>query len=239
MVIGGAIIAIMAHIALPLGVMLAAGALAASGLADTKPQVFIDEHVVEARFVRLGEKRDPDRLPSRIVPRKSTAPDNSPVVSKDMNPPEPEKKEKPPEDPEIDDLTRIGDRAKDFAEIVDHEIEGDPDGVDFGTETEAREGDIYRGKLVEFFRRGWTVPTTLTDPSKLRATATVEITTNLKVGPSQIIKSSGEPLFDQSIEDRFQELRTLGTTLPEPPPEIADTVLGREMVVNFSGDQFD
>jgi hypothetical protein len=50
------------------------------------------------------------------------------------------------------------------------------------------------------------------------------------------VSSSGEPLFDQSVEDRFQELRSLGTTLPEPPPEIADQYLGKTIGVRFKGE---
>ena len=234
---GGLSAVVLAHAGVPLIVMAVMKALSAGG--DQAPRRYIDEeHVVEAHFVRKGVKKDPDKLPDRVVPKKSTAPDNSTVVSKNMNPEKPDKPpEKPPENATEDLLTRIGDRAQAFAEISDQELEGDPDGIVGGTETEARAGDIYRGKLVEFFKRGWTIPTTLGDTSKLTVTAVFEMTSALKVGPSQIVKDSGEPLFDQSVEDRFEQLRSLGTTLPEPPPEVADQFIGKEITVRFHGER--
>jgi len=235
--LGGVLVALAAHVLLPVAAIISLGLLAESGLGDSEPEGYIEEHVVEARFVRRGKKLDPNKLPNRRVPRLSTAPDKSTVVSKNMNPEPPDKKdEQEPEDPVDDLVTRLGDRAKAFAEIAEErELEGDPEGVDFGTETEAKAGDIYRGKLKDFFQRGWTIPTTLGDTSKLKVTAEVEITRDLKVGASSILKRSGVPLFDQSVEDRFQQLRTLGTTLPEPPPEVAEQFLGKKININFTG----
>jgi hypothetical protein len=227
-----------AHAGLPLLIIAVTHWLA--GAEAAKPRRYIDEeHVVEARFVRKGVKKDPDKLPDRIVPRKSTAPDDSTVVSKNMIPEPPKKPDAgvKPEKAEEDLVKRFGDKVQAFAEVSDQELEGDPDGIQGGTETEAQAGDIYRGKLVEFFRRGWTIPTTLGDTSKMTVTATFLITNGLKVGPSQIVKESGEPMFDQSVEDRFEQLRSLGTTLPEPPPEIADQFIGQEITVRFRGNQ--
>src|SRR5262249_19088475 len=161
--------------------------------------------------------------PNRIVPRLSTAPDDAKVVSKNMNPEQPEKRDAGPrpERPKEDSLTRIGDRAQAFAEIAEErEKEGDPEGIKEGTETQAKAGNIYLGKVVAFLKRGWTIPTTLGDTSKLMAVATFEITRDLKVGEFKVDKSSGEPLFDQSVEDRLQQLHQSGATLPEPPPEV-------------------
>jgi hypothetical protein len=236
--LGGIGAVVLAHVGVPLAFMVGA---ALFGGADVEaPRRYIDEdHVVEARFVRKGIKKDPDKLPDRVVPRKATAPDDSTVVSKDMNPEKPNKPDAgpPPEKAEEDLVKRLGDRVQAFSEISDRELEGDPDGIEDGTETEAQAGDIYRGKLVEFFRRGWTIPTTLGDTSKLTVTTVFLITPALKVGPSEIVKPSGEAMFDQSVEDRFEQLRTLGTTLPEPPPEIADQFVGQEITVRFRGER--
>ena len=237
MVIGGAAFTLLAHASVPLIGLGILALLSAGGAGETPPSI-VEEHVVEARFVQLGKKPDPKKLPQRRVPRKSTAPDKATVVSKDLDPPKPNKRDAGPKpiDPEDDLLTRLGDRAKAFAEIAEErEREGDPEGLEDGTETEAREGDLYLGKLVSFFKRGWTIPSTLGDTSGLSAHATVEITRDLHVGPYEIVKSSGEPLFDQSIEDRFEQLRTQGTTLPEPPPEVAETFLGKSIKVRFHG----
>jgi outer membrane biosynthesis protein TonB len=236
MLIGGVLFAIGAHLLLPLLVMLVTSVLAAT-VATTEPQTYVDEHIVEARFVQKGVKRDPKKLPDRIVPRKSTAPDRATVVSKDMNPEPPDKpKEKPPEDPVEDLLTRVGDRAQAFAEIAEErEKEGDPDGIEEGTETEAQAGDLYAGQLYAFFKRGWTIPNTIADPTKLVTVAEVTITSDLKLGDFAVVQSSGVPLFDQSVEDRLQQLQTEGQTVPEPPPEVAHRFIGRTIALHFKG----
>lgn len=205
--------------------------------AAAPPKDYIEEEIIEARLVQLGKPPDPKKLPQRQVPRKTTAPKDSVAVSKDENPEKPKekKKEEPPEEAEEDLLTRLGDRAQMFSEIADQaEREGDPEGDPDGTETEAQEGDKYAGQLTSFFKRGWTIPTTLKDTSKLVTVATVLITTDLHVGPHKIVKSSGQPLFDQSVEDRFNQLRAQGTTLPEPPPEVARKFLGQTITVRFT-----
>src|SRR5262249_38757511 len=137
MVFGGTLIAIGAHLGLPALVVLVTSILAAT-IAGKKPEPINEEHVVVASFVRLGKKLDPKKLPNRIVPRLSTAPDDAKVVSKNMNPEQPEKRDAGPrpERPKEDSLTRIGDRAQAFAEIAEErEKEGDPDGIKEGTET--------------------------------------------------------------------------------------------------------
>ncbi len=236
MLVGGVLFAIGAHVAIPVLVLVVTTVLAAT-VAETEPQTYVEEHIVEARFVQKGVKRDPKKLPDRIVPRKSTAPDRAVVVSKDMNPEPPEKKEKPPENAVEDLLTRVGDRAQAFAEIAEErEKEGDPDGIEEGTETEAQAGNIYIGQLYTFFKRGWTIPNTIADPTKLITEAEVEITRDLKIGEFKVVKSSGVPLFDQSVEDRLQQLSTEGQTVPEPPPEVAHQFLGRTIKLRFRGD---
>lgn len=238
MLIGGVVGIVVAHLGAPLAFFAIMSALAATGIASTTPETFVEEHIVEARFVRLGAKLDPEKLPDRKVPIKSTAPDDATAISKVNEPPPPEKPDAGvrPDKPEEDLLTRLGDRAQAFAEIEERrELEGDPEGVADGTETEAQAGDIYAGQLREFFKRGWTIPTTLGDTSKLVAVVSVEITTNLKVGAFEVTRGSGEALFDQSIEDRINELRSLDTTVPEPPPEVAAKFLGRSITLNFRG----
>lgn len=230
--IAGILASVLAH-GLVIGASIGASM---TELTDHEPQNYIEERVVEARFVRLGKKPEKRRLPKRRVPRKTTAPKDSVAVSKNMDPPKPKKRDKRPENATEDLLTRLGDRAQAFAEIAEaQEREGDPEGLVDGTETEAKEGDIYRGKLVMFFKRGWTIPTTLGDTKKLVTVTRIEITRDLHIGPHRIVKSSGEPLFDQSVEDRIIQLRELGTTIPKPPPEVANQYLGKKITVNFDG----
>jgi hypothetical protein len=243
MALGGFLFAIGAHLLVPASVALVLAIIAATGI-GAKPTVAIPEDkIVEARFVKLGKKLDPKKIPNRKVPIKTTAPDKSVAVSKNEDPPKPKKPDAgpPPERAEVNPLKNIGDRAQQFAELAERrEQEGDPNGLEEGTEMEAKAGDLYRGQLVAFFKRGWTIPTTIGDTSHLTTRATVLITADRRVGEHTIIRPSGDSLFDQSVEDRFNELRTLGTTLPEPPPEVADQFRGSwELDVNFIGKKAD
>jgi outer membrane biosynthesis protein TonB len=233
---GGLLAALAAHIALPLAIIAVTSILAAT-LAKAGPEPVVDRHIVEAHFVKLGKKPEPNRLPQRKVPKKATAPDPATAVSKNpVDKPKPDAGI-PPERRTEDLLTRLGDRAQALAEVVeDRPPIGDPQGSHEGTESEAQVGDVYLGKLVALFKRGWTIPSTIGDTSKLRVTTTFEITRDLKVGDFRVEKSSGDPLFDQSVEDRFQQLRSEGVTLPAPPPEVADQFLGKTIGVRFSGE---
>jgi outer membrane biosynthesis protein TonB len=238
MAIGGVLFALGAHLLVPATIALMIAVIAATGIGSTPTKVIPEDKVVEARFVRLGQKMDPKKLPNRKVPIKTTAPQPGVAVSKQMDPPKPkEQKPPPPQHAEENPLTHLGDRAQQFAEIAEKkDQEGDPNGIAEGTETQAKAGDLYRGQLVSFFKRGWTIPSTLGDTSRLTTRASVDITADRKVGEHRIVKSSGDPLFDQSVEDRFNELKSLGTTLPEPPPEVADQFSGTwTLDVNFIG----
>lgn len=231
--IGGILSAVGAHGVVVVGVALAG---LSNLVVEDNPQDYIEEHVVEARFVQLGKPPDPKKLPRRQVPIKTTAPKDSIAVSKREDPPKVDKKkEEPPPNAAEDLLTRLGDRAQAFAEIAEErEREGDPNGIEGGS-ADTTEGNPYIMQLISFIHRGWTIPDTLGDTSKLATITTVEITRDLHVGPHKIVKSSGVPLFDQSVEDRYNQMREQGTTLPEPPPELANKILGSTLKVRFFG----
>jgi hypothetical protein len=233
---GGVVVALGAHVLLPAAI--AAGIALFGGLDKPQQRAIPEDHVVEARFVKLGKPFDPTKIPNRKVPVKTTAPQPGVAVSKQADPPKPKKPDAGvPKKAEDNPLLHLGDRAQQFAEIAQkQEEEGDPQGIEDGTETIAKAGDLYRGQLVMFFKRGWTIPSTLGDTSRLTTRASVEITPDLHVGPHSIVRPSSEPLFDQSVEDRFNELRSLGTTLPEPPPEVKSQFQGTwTLDINFNG----
>ncbi|MDD9936809.1 MAG: TonB C-terminal domain-containing protein [Myxococcales bacterium] len=232
--VGGALIAVAAHILIPGLTFLGMGLLAVTGVAEEEPQTYIDENVVIAEFVRKGVKKDPNQLPDRVVPKKSTAPDKATVVSKNPDPPKPKKKEEEPVEPVEDILKRFGDN-KAFAEISERELEGDPDGIEGGTATEAKAGNIWLGKLKVFIERQWSIPTTMGDTTHLIAIAEVRIGRDLRLGASKLTKSSGDPMFDQSLEECFAKIRERGLTAPEPPPEVADRYLGQPIGLRFKG----
>ena len=238
-VFAGATMAVVAHLALPLALFSAAAILAALGIFQPPTEEPIEERqIVEARFVKLGRPLDPRKLPNRHVPRLSTAPEEGLTVSKN-----PQHRVLPdggrPPDPEVAALVHIGDRAQAFAELAElREQEGREDGIEDGTETQnARAGDIYAGQLYAFFRRGWTTPT-LINPDALRGLVTdvdLSITGDARVGGYRLRHSSGNPLFDQSVLDRLQQLRESGEQLPQPPSDISRDYLGQTIGLRFRG----
>ncbi len=197
----------------------------------------IEEEVIAARFLKLG--RDfREELPNRNVPLKSTAPDQRTAISK-----RPQKRHvvdagvRPP-DPMEDDLTRLLDRADLFAEIAEQqEREGSPDGIEEGTESMATAGDVYRGQLYVFFRRGWSIPTTISDEERrdLSVEATIEVADNLRITSFRLRGQSGNADFDQSVVHQLERLRRDNLEIPEPPMLERDRWVGRPFTLRFRG----
>lgn len=237
----GVLVALGAHVLIPLLLLASSWLLEVLGLAipvDERERPPLPENVIAAEFVRLGVERDPNRLPQRKVPPKMKRRPDSVAVSKEMNPePKPKrKKEKNPPEAEEDLLDNLVDRAKAFAEDVNYEQTGSPDGLAEGTAEEAREGDIYAGQLVLFFRRGWTVPNVVQSPEKRRAVVDVDVAPDGRLRGVEMRRRSGDPLFDQSVLDRVEALIDARAKLPEPPSdEVREQYFGRVLPVAFDG----
>ncbi len=208
------------------------------------PAILEEEDVIEARFVQLGRDFE-NELPNRQVPRLSTAPPEPAAVPTEETPVErAEPRERPPEPPPPDAvedlLQRIGDRAQAFAEIAEErEREGDPEGLEEGTETQATEGNIYRGRLYSFFRRGWSIPSTLSrdEASGLTAIANVQIGQDLELVSFSLRRGSGNAVFDQSILEHLTRLQATDQHVPPPPEDVAEQYIGQAIAVRFHGRQ--
>jgi len=200
-----------------------------------------EEDVIEARFVRLGRDFE-DELPNRVVPIQASAPPPPSEVPSEAPPPEVVPADQPPPPPNAvqDLLTRLNDRSQAFAELAEaRELEGSPDGIEEGTETEGSEGDIYRGRLYSFFRRGWSIPTTLSrdEARSLTTTISVSIGPDLQILSFEIRSSSGNPLFDESVTQQLTRLQAADNRIPPPPEDVADQYIGQTIAVRFSGRQ--
>lgn len=197
----------------------------------------IDEEVVSARFVQLGRDFQQE-LPNRNVPVKSTAPDDRTAISK-----RPRDFERPdagprPPDPMEDPMQRLLNRADLFAETTpEYEREGSPDGIEEGTETEARAGDVYAGQLYVFFRRGWTVPTTISDEEQqdLAVTIAIEVGEDLEITTFRVGTTSGNADFDQSVIAQIERLKANDLTIPEPPILVRPQYVGTSFRLRFRG----
>lgn len=246
-VVGGLLISAGFNIAVPaaiigFGIVLHAASETITDDEDAE-RLLEEEDIIEARFVTLGREFD-EELPNRDVPLLDTAPRQAAEVPTDQTPVqrrEPDEDEEIPPDAVEDELLRdVLNRSQVFAEIAEErEREGSPDGIEEGTEREGTEGDIYRGRLYSFFRRGWSLPTTMNrdDAQGLQATANVQIGANLEIVSFDIRNGSGNPLFDQSITEQLTRLQASGQHIPPPPEDVASQYISTNIVVRFSGRQ--
>ena len=250
--VGGVVVVV----ALPLAVMafVAVMGLISWMLTDTLAElagqteedlaaVLEEEDIIEARFVQLG--RDfREELPNREVPLLDTAPrqpSEVPTLDTPTEQAEPtERVETPPDAVEDEVLRDVLNRSQIFAEIAEErEREGSPDGIEEGTETEGTEGDIYRGRISSMFRREWRLPVTMSREaaSSLTAVARIRIGPNLEIVSFEIQRSSGDPLFDQSVIDQITRLQATDQRIPPPPEDVAAQYIDTTIAVRFSGRQ--
>jgi hypothetical protein len=132
----------------------------------------------------------------------------------------------------------LSEDAQVFAEREEARVrEGDPEGIEGGTERTGTEGDIYRGRLNAFFRRGWSVPTTIPDEvvQELVAVVVVDVAEDTRISGFRIGRSSGNADFDQSVEAQMTRISQAEANIPPPPEEVAAQYLGRQVTLNFRG----
>ncbi|MET0343367.1 MAG: TonB C-terminal domain-containing protein [Polyangiales bacterium] len=239
----GAFFAVAAHLLIPAILLASQWLLVLLGLAvpvgeRERPKPPID--VIAAEFVKLGKPFDPRKLPSRQVPKMAKRKTDAVTVSKDPKeqpPPKEEEKKPKPKESKESLLDNLVDRTEDFAEDVEHEQEGDPEGIAEGTSKVAKLGDLYQGKLKVFFQKGWSVPNVVQNVEKLEAIAGVQLSSEGLLEAVSIQKSSGDPLFDQSVLDAVTALIDVKATIPEPPPELAANYYGKTLGVRFRGSE--
>ena len=133
-------------------------------------------------------------------------------------------------------LSQLGERAGAISDLTKGpELEGDPDGIVEGTKATGDELEIYLGKLYSYFRRGWQVPTLITDDElqKLACVIEVSITKSGRVGAYEVGRPSGNEAFDESVRRRMRQAE--GAELPGPPESVANRILGETISLRFFG----
>ncbi|HEY1955750.1 MAG TPA: hypothetical protein VGH28_09055 [Polyangiaceae bacterium] len=200
-------------------------------LTDTADNIEVARPVIAANLLKLGHPLDPKRLPDRIVPHQNEAPKKQ-IIASQENPlqQKPDAGEPPPNAIDSEHEHKV-DKQMPFPEDGGRpEVAiGSDAGVEGGLETDPNKvhaGDMYALKLSSWFHDRWTVPTVISVADERKLCVVFQININprmiiwhLRVEP---IKSSGNPLFDDSARNMLQKLLDGGTTLPEPPPEVAD-----------------
>ena len=200
--------------------------------------------VIETRFVRLGKRREPRKLPSKeIRDAEQTAPVPQAPESEPMAAVPTGKKEKGLAKPkekrnqrDEDLLSQLGERAGAISDLTKGpELEGDPDGIVEGTKATGDELEIYLGKLYSYFRRGWQVPTLITDEElqKLACVIELSVTKDGRVGDYEVKRPSGNEAFDESVRRRMSQAE--GAELPGPPESVANRIYGETISLRFFG----
>ncbi len=188
---------------------------------------------VEAKLIKLGRQFDPHELPNRIREARTTAPPQPSDIPR-QGADRVRRPDAGPLDSVNDLVARLGTRADELAHIAQAaEQEGDPDGVAEGT-VDRDEGDVYRTYLYGYFRRGFTMPTSITDEERHGLAATVRVQTS----PAGIIEgftiasASGNSDFDQAVRLRMDQ--AVGSQLRDPPDEERNTYFGTSFPIRFS-----
>lgn len=217
------------------------GTIFGSGVEELPPAPI---EVIETRFVRLGKKKPARRLPSKEIPSAQQtapvpqAPDSEtmaavPTGNKEKGLAKPKKKRAERDE---DLLSQLGARAGAISDLSKGpELEGDPEGIVEGTKASGTEREIYIGKLYSYFRRGWQVPTLISDDElqKLACMVELSITKDGRVGEYELKRPSGNEAFDDSVRRRLEQ--TQGAKLPQPPESVVNQILGKSVSLVFVG----
>lgn len=230
----GFVATLFAHAALVVLLVLfhgaGGGAAAAAGMPAVPPPPSI-----QAKLVKLGRPANVRRTRTESVV--ATSPQTGIALSKTGRE---ETKQRPTKAPltknaVVDDALQrtLAHAAQMGQQGSPEEGIGSPDGVEGGEidAAEAREIDLYMSMLQRLFRANFRVPATVENVSALRCRVRVAINRDLSVGAPVVAVSSGDATFDQSAVAAAHAVNTV----PPPPPEIADQVLGRPITVQYRG----
>jgi outer membrane biosynthesis protein TonB len=99
----------------------------------------------------------------------------------------------------------------------------------------AQQAGMYRGQLDAWFSVRFQIRGKLPyDQLKnLRATAVVSVDASRQVTGFQIVKPSGDPIFDAELRRALSAAQSSGSTLPAPP-ESHPELLGTQVTLSFS-----
>lgn len=241
--LAGGVVSVFALAAFLLGLPAlaeAAGAMGSAPAATAEPFEYI-----EARLLKWGEIKDKEALPDRIVPALPTAPEDVLALDRNENKEEPkEKKVKTKRQAGAvtdDKLRQVFNKARAFAEIQDNYVpEGHPDGVPDGDVTDpalASIGATYGHRIKRIFLERWVVPTLLSEASlaKLKAKVNIRVDIDMRIISVNFLSKSGNPMFDDSVQNAIDRVRVEVRTLPAPPEAIAPNIFGGGINLKFNG----
>lgn len=195
--------------------------------------------MLDLPLLKKGGKPRPNKLPDKWkppVPVKRVEPKNvpTPLASKTAeNLPDKQEKKPKPEDKPADPETPVAEQVDRPVLEVEREEEDEPnvpeegaaDGVEEGTEKDplkARAVDLYRMKLIGWFKQGFASPSEEVPCAilrELRASVNARLAPDGSVSSYDMI-SSGNAIFDARVR-RVMDAR-VGQKVPPPPPNYPD-----------------
>jgi outer membrane biosynthesis protein TonB len=200
--------------------------------------------MLDLPLLKKGGKPRPNRLPDMWKPPQQikrvqankpppVAPKPPPVIApkkeeKDEQEKEPPKPQEKPPEPD----TPVAQQVDETVKPVEREVEepnlpeeGAVDGVEEGTEKDplkARAVDLYRVKLTNWFKQGFSPPLDQIDCAVLKD---LRVAVHAQVAPDGTVQSyelvsSGNPVFDARVK-QVMDFR-VGQKVPPPPPNYPD-----------------
>jgi len=174
--------------------------------------------------------------PPQQIKRREAVKTPTPLASKEPPPTPPKKEEekKPPKPDEKppDPATPVAQQVDETVKEVEKEVvepnlpeEGAVDGVEEGTEKDplkARAVDLYRLKLINWFKQGFSSPLDQIDCAILKD---LKVAVNAQVAPDGTVlsfelASSGNATFDARVKQVMDA--KVGQKVPPPPPNYPD-----------------
>jgi outer membrane biosynthesis protein TonB len=209
--------------------------------------------VLQAMLIpRLGMKeQDPDKLPKILKYEQPDKVEEAVNISNDQEKPKELPKAMKKKDAELD-KKRV---KKSLSELMDAPEEEDPrarptmlsemigreDGSTYGEGTQAREGEVYLGKLEMRLRQSFRVPVFLTDEELKRLKVEIkilEMDDRGRIIRYRVMVRSGTPGFDGAALDairRFVPSEGGQDSFDSPPPELLQMINARGVLLKLEG----
>lgn len=241
----GVVVAVALHV-VAVGPFVAK-AMWPGAFATEEEKPLVARPVIQASLLKLGKPIDPKKLPDRLVPQARTAPQKQVVASREepLAPKKDAGAPPPPPNTEDKDIANLIAKTDPFAEDAGkaRPEEGHAAGVDGGQETDpnkVKAGDMYAAQLGQFFTERNHVPTIISVGEARRLCVVFE----MRVGRNMAIwhvrqepvKSSGNPMFDDSARTMLLKLLEDKTPLPTPPKEVDEQYRSRTVQLSILGD---
>ena len=177
---------------------------------------------------QIKRVEQPAKVPTPLAPKTVEAIPKKEDEEKEKKPPKPDEKPPPPDAPvakSVDEMVKQMQQEATDEDEPNLPEKGAVDGVEEGTETDplkARAVDLYRIKLINWFKQGFLPPLDQIECSILKD---LKVSVHAKVAPDGSVESydlvsSGNPVFDARVR-QVMDAR-VGQQVPPPPPNYPD-----------------